>query len=101
LEDRSSRCSLIVISSKRTAGFQRTTASGEIILADLNIIRVRLLIRRGLVAIDLDRRRRRRVVADRHYPRQSCGLDTGESADAIEQLRVKNFSAIELVARRK
>src|SRR5436309_15899212 len=89
------------ISNKHNDNDQRNPESGEIILADLNIIRVRLLIRRGLVAIDLDRRGRRRVVTERHYPRQSRGLNTGERADAIEQLRVKNFSAIEFVARRK
>src|SRR5213078_1133913 len=101
IDDRNSQRILVVISSKLTAGDQRDPESGEIILADLNIIRVRLLIRRGLVTIDLYRRGRWRVVTERHYPRQSRGLNTGERSDAIEQLRVKNFSAIEFVARRK
>src|SRR5205807_7814016 len=51
IDDRNSRRILVVIASKLTAGDQRDPESGEIILADLNIVRVRLLIRRGLVEI--------------------------------------------------
>jgi hypothetical protein len=60
-----------------------------------------LLIGRGLIAVDLDRRGRGRVVTERDYSRQSRRLDAGKRADAIEQLSVKDFRAIEFVTRRK
>lgn len=101
INDRNSWRILVVVSSELASGDQRDPKSGKIILANLNIVRIRLLIGGGLVAVDLDRRGRRRVVTERHYPRQSRGLDTGKRADAIEQLGVENFSAIEFVTRRK
>src|SRR5258708_20783352 len=89
------------VSGELTARAPRDTKSGEIILAELNIVRVRLLIGRGLIAVDLDRRGRGRVVTERDYSRQSGRLDAGKRADAIEQLRVKDFRAIEIVTRAK
>jgi hypothetical protein len=60
-----------------------------------------LLIGRRQVAVDLDRRGRRRVVTEWSQSRQSRRLDTGKRADAIEQLGMKNFRAIEFVTCRK
>ena len=101
IDDRNSRRVLVIASSELAAGDERDPKSGKIILADLKIFRIRLLIGRRLVAVDLDRRGRRRVVTERGHSRQSRRLDTGQRADAIEQLRVKNFRAIEFVTCRK
>src|SRR5205823_12415875 len=99
--DRDSWGVLVVVLREFATRDKRDSKSGEIILADLKIVRVRLLIGRGLVAVNLDRRGRRRVVTERRHSRQSGRLDTGKRADATEQLRVKDFSAIELVPCRK
>ena len=69
VDDRDARRILVVVLGEFATGDKRDLKRREIILADLKIVRVRLLIGRGLIAIDLDRRRRRRVVAERRHPR--------------------------------
>src|SRR4029077_13446330 len=98
VDDGHGKSRFVIGAGEFAAGKKRNAHGGEIAWANLIVLDGRLLLGRGLITVDGDRRGRKTAVPKRRASRQGHGLDTGKRLHADEELIVKGLGALRIVS---